>query len=410
MNSQEEAAPAIISGADLQAAARPAFVQQMLPLLPLVFGMLIMQAAAGILGTGIPLQMALAAAAPETIGLVASAYAAGFATGCLIAPAMIARFGYRKALGCFMILQAAATIGLAVLPFEGWVALRAIMGLCGAGAVVITEGWVNSAVATGVRGRIFGIVNMLGRMAMVAGQAAAALPWALDTIAFTGPALLYTLALAFIVPSVHGRPAAIRGNGIGRSFSFLDPPAVAAVGVIYVGAIGTTLISVAPAWGVLIGMSSAAAALLTVSVQVGSFVLQGPLTWLSDRMDRRLVILFAAIVTMSCALALLAIPSEYHVAFFLIYALIGGVSLPVYALSFATAFDHGGAVANFRLSSGLLFNWALGAVVGPTAATAAIARFGPDGLLHFLAATSATVALVLIVLIGRGRHSKAHSE
>jgi len=388
------------------------FGQQMLLLFPLVLGMLGMQAAAGVLGTGIPLQMALSAVSPETIGLVASAYAAGFAAGCLISPALIGRFGYRKALACFVMLQAAATVCLAFLPFEGWIALRAVMGACGAGAVVITEGWVNTAAPAEVRGRIFGTVNMLGRMAMVAGQAAAAFPWALGTLAFVGPALLYAIALAFMVPSVHGRPvtAATRGAGLGRSLSFLETPAVAAVGVIYVGAVGTTLISVAPAWGVLVGMSSAAAAMLTVSVQIGSFVLQGPLLWLSDRMDRRLVILFAAIVTATCALVLLAIPSGHQAPLFLIYALIGGVSLPVYALSFATAFDHGGAVANFRLSSGLLFNWALGAVIGPTVATAAIARYGPEGLLHFLVLTSAAVALLLARLIRRAGHPNAPSK
>lgn len=385
---------------------KTAFGGQLLTLLPLLLGMLAMQTAAGVLGTGIPLQMALSAVSPETIGLVASAYAAGFAVGCLISPALISRFGYRKALAGFVVFQAGAALCLAVLPFEGWIALRAVMGLCGAGAVVITEGWVSTAAPTELRGRIFGTVNMLGRMAMVAGQAAAALPWALGTLGFVGPALLYTLALSFIVPSVSGRPAVAAGPVIVRSFSFLDLPAVAAVGVIYVGAVGTTLISVSPAWGVLIGLSPAAAAMLTVSVQIGSFVLQGPLLWLSDRMDRRIVIMSAAIVTTLCALSLLFVPSGHPAPLYAIYALIGGVSLPVYALSFATAFDQGKGVASFRLSSGLLFNWALGAVIGPIFATAAMGWFGQNGLLYFLAATSLTVAVLLAWLIARSSRSQ----
>ena len=379
------------------------FGQQMLSLLPLLLGMLAMQAAAGVLGTGIPLQMALSAVSPETIGLVASAYAAGFAVGCLISPVLIGRLGYRKTLAGFVALQAGASISLAVLPFEGWIALRAVMGLCGAGAVVITEGWVNTAAPAEVRGRIFGTVNMLGRMAMVAGQAAAALPWALGAMGFVGPALLYALALSFMVPSVNGRPAVTTGRSVVRSLSFLDIPAAAAVGVIYVGAVGTTLISVSPAWGVLVGMSPAGAALLTVSVQIGSFVLQGPLLWLSDRIDRRLVIMSAAIITTLCALALLFVPTGHPAPLYMLYALIGGVSLPIYALSFTTAFDLGKGVANFRLSSGLLFNWALGAVIGPIFATAAIGRYGQEGLIYFLALTSFTVAVLLAFLIRRSR-------
>lgn len=376
---------------------KAAFGEQMLSLLPLLLGMLAMQAAAGVLGTGIPLQMALSAVSPKTIGLVASAYAAGFAVGCLISPTLIARFGYRKALAGFVALQAGASICLTVLPFEGWIVVRAVMGACGAGAVVITEGWVNAAAPAELRGRIFGAVNMLGRIAMVAGQAAAALPWALGAMGFAGPALLYALALSFMVPSVNGRPVTSASPAFIRSFSFFDVPAVAVVGVIYVGAVGTTLISVSPAWGVLVGMSSGAAALLTVSVQVGSFVLQGPLLWLSDRIERRMVIMSAAIVTAMCALTLMFIPSRHEILLYLVYALIGGVSLPVYALSFATAFDHGGKVANFRLSSGLLFNWALGAVIGPIFATVAIGWFGQEGLLYFLAATSLTVAIAMAV-------------
>ena len=86
------------------------FGQQMLLLLPLLLGMLAMQAAAGVLGTSIPLQMALSTVSPETIGLVASAYAAGFAVGCLISPVLIGRLGYRKTLAGFVALQAGASI------------------------------------------------------------------------------------------------------------------------------------------------------------------------------------------------------------------------------------------------------------------------------------------------------------
>lgn len=372
----------------------PAFV-------PVFIGSGAMQSAAGMLGTVIPLALAYAAVSPSLIGQVAAGYAAGFALGCILAPEITRRLGPSAALAAFVLTQTACSLLLVVLPFGAWIPVRTLMGFCGAGTVVIIESWVNLRSPPGRRGQVFGIYNLAGRLATVGGQLAAALPWALAPWAMAGPAALYLACFAFVRGSISGDRVTAAVPRRPPLLSFLHTPAIPALAIIYVGAVGSTLIAVAPAWGVIVGMTPSGAALLAVAVQAGSFVLQWPITWLSDKVDRSLVILAAMVVTGLSALALLTIGTGQPLAVVLVCGVMGGVSLPVYAMAYAAAFDRQREGNSVSLSSGLLFNWAIGSVMGPLLAGEALGRLGPDGLFLFVAALAWVGAAILTVLIRR---------
>jgi MFS family permease len=169
--------------------------------------------------------------------------------------------------------------------------------------------------------------------------------------------------------------------------------------------VGSSLVGILPAWGLLLGLSAGAASLLAASVLIGSLILQWPIGYLSDHVDRRRVIAGAASAALGLSLIILLIPVDAASLLYLMFALLGGVTLPIYAISISHAFDQAGGQRAVGLSSSLLFCWALGSIIGPIAATRAMEHFGSAGLPYFIAGLG---GLSLLVLVPHLRLSSQH--
>ena len=133
----------------------------------IVSGALILQIAATIVNTVIPLKMALAQKAPLLIGLVGSAYSVGFLAGCFVIPAFIRRVGHIRAFAVFAAMQAAFTLSFALTPIDIWGLSRLGMGFAGAGHAICIESWISGQAKAGQRGRIFGMYQILNRLALI---------------------------------------------------------------------------------------------------------------------------------------------------------------------------------------------------------------------------------------------------
>jgi MFS family permease len=120
--------------------------------------------------------------------------------------------------------------------------------------------------------------------------------------------------------------------------------------------------------------------------------MQWPLGWLSDRIDRRHVILgcAAAVAALSATLAMLGgtVGPTALVALFLAW---GAFSMSFYGICVAHASDHASPEEMVRVSSSALFAWATGSSVGPTLAAPLLDALGPAGL--FVYATTISTAL-----------------
>ena len=120
-------------------------------------------------------------------------------------------------------------------------------------------------------------------------------------------------------------------------------------------------------------------------------LLQFPIGWVSDRMDRRLLIIG---ITLAGGLAcLLAFSAASNLTIILICSfIIGGVANPLYSLLLAYTndfLDHDDMAA---ASGGLIFVSGIGAIAGPLIVGWMMSRYGPDsfflyiGILLFLMA------------------------
>jgi MFS family permease len=144
-------------------------------------------------------------------------------------------------------------------------------------------------------------------------------------------------------------------------------------------------------FGTQTGMSAGEVALFVAMLFAGALVLQSPVGWLSDRMDRRMLILGMAVMGAgACALGWVTgdgIWALMGAAFFA-----GGVTTPLYALILAYTNDFLPAEDMPAASGGLVFTFGLGAIVGPMLTGWAMQVLGANAFWLVLGGTFAAMA------------------
>ena len=95
------------------------------------------------------------------------------------------------------------------------------------------------------------------------------------------------------------------------------------------------------------------------AVVLGGALMQWPLGSLSDRIDRRVVMLLAAFIALAAALAITVIPAADKSLTIVAAAVFGAGAFPLYALAVAHANDNANPSDCVEVSSGLLLVYGL---------------------------------------------------
>ncbi len=117
------------------------------------------------------------------------------------------------------------------------------------------------------------------------------------------------------------------------------------------------------------GFSLTEIAVFMSAVVLGGALAQWPLGSLSDRMDRRIIMIAAAIVAVLAALVIMLIPVADKLMLTLVAAAFGAGAFPLYTLAVAHANDYADTSDCVTVSSGLLLVYGLGAAAGPLLAS-----------------------------------------
>jgi len=132
------------------------------------------------------------------------------------------------------------------------------------------------------------------------------------------------------------------------------------------------------------GLSVGQISAFVSTIFAAALVAQYPIGWLSDRMDRRVLILIIAAVGGGGALLGFVFPGNFAVIL-LAGAMMGGASNPLYSLLLAYANDYLEAEDMAAASAGFVFINGLGAVAGPIAVGWIMGLIGPAGFWLFVA-------------------------
>ena len=141
------------------------------------------------------------------------------------------------------------------------------------------------------------------------------------------------------------------------------------------------MFGMASVFGTEKGMSVVSISIFTSSIYMGGMLAQYPIGWMSDRMDRRQLIVAILVVGMVvCSFGALIGGSLFLLC--AVAIVIGGVSNPLYSLYIAYTNDFLEHEDMAAASGGLIFINGLGAIVGPLIVGWMMSEFGANRFLY----------------------------
>ncbi|MBV7379638.1 MFS transporter [Maritimibacter dapengensis] len=365
----------------------------------LFLGMMLLMVGNGIQGTLLGIRGGIEGFSTEAMSIVMASYFAGFLFGSRAAPEMIRRVGHVRvfaALGSF-ISAVLILYPVAADPWA-WSFLRLLTGFCFSGVYVTAESWLNNNATTENRGKALGIYMIVQMAGIITAQGLIAIGDPSGFFLFILPSVLVSISFAPILLSVSPTPAFGTSKRMTLRELFGASP-LGVVGMLLAGAANAAQFGMAAVFGTAIGLSVQQLTLFVAMFYIGALVLQFPLSFLSDRIERRRLI----IVTAGIAAGAAVFPAFYQSFPALLGAafIIGGMIGPLYALLIAYTNDYLEYEQMASASSGLMFINGVGAITGPIATGWIMGRFGASGFFVVL-----TVTLGLIVAYGLYRATR----
>jgi MFS family permease len=350
----------------------------------------------GLQSTLLPLAANSAHFSDLQIGAISSAYFIGLVLGCLGAPHVIMRAGHIRAYAAVVSLMSAAAIlhPIAINPVA-WFLIRIISGFCLAGFYTIVESWLNETATNENRGTIMSTYIVILFASMMIGQVSISGMDITSFVPFAIASVTVSLAVIPVALTSANQPAPITLVRFRPIKLYRNSPA-AMVAALLIGVANGALWSLTPLYGSKIGMTTNEAAFYAAAIIAGGMLSQWPVGRLSDRMDRRLVLMGLAIATSFVALGIaIAAPVNVTTATILAVA-IGICSQPAYAIAVSHAFDYAASEDFVETSSGLLLAFGLGSVAGPFGASFLMGQVGPSGLYFLVAAVELAMATFIL--------------
>ena len=360
-------------------------LQLVLPVAGLLASTFLLLAGNGLAGVLLPIRASLEGWSPIVIGWIGFGYALAFTAGCIVVPRMVLRVGHVRVYAVLAAVLAMSALLQALLVHPAaWILTRGLGGFALSGTYMIVESWLNEKTGNEDRGKIFSIYMVISMIGLMGGQFLLVAADPGTTILFMISALLFAAAVIPTGLSNASSPRPLNQVSLDLRKLVANSP-LAFVGIAVSGfSFGAYNFQV-PVYLQLAGLSTAQIATMMAIVMIGGMVFQYPIGRISDRMDRRFVIIASAFagVVLSTLLAVLA-GISVSVLSVMIF-LFGGVLMPFYSLVVAYANDHADPNDFVEISSGLLIVYGAGSMAGPVIGGGFMHLLGPNGIFTMLA-------------------------
>ena len=344
----------------------------------------------GLLFAYIPVRLGAEGLPPTWAGLILTGLSAGGIAGCLLTGRLVRRVGHARAFMVFsaLIVLSNAVVGAMVDPVL-WIAARALYGFAICGLFVVAQSWLNDAVDNAIRGRVMAIFYVSYIVGLGVGS------FLLGFIDITGPSAT-TLGIAFTALSILPvgltrlrQPPPPEGASVALGAAWRISP-VGVAGMMAVGGLSMMIAGFAPIHATASGYTQQQVATLMFAMPLGTLLFQIPFGWISDRTDRRYVLIAASILVVLAGLAASRMDGSPLPLMIAIYMVWSGASESIYSLSSAHANDRASKDQLVTLSSTMLFAWSISGFIVPGVGTALTAVFGTAAFM--------TVAIVIAAL------------
>jgi MFS family permease len=294
-------------------------------------------------------------AAMHAVGVLAMAFAL---------PRLVGRFGMKHMVIIALMVAAVVLLLFPMVPSIWlWFPLRIVLGAASETLFVMSETWLNSLSTDATRARAMAAYTAALSLGFAAGPFILSLVGTDGVTAYWIGAGFAVLAAACIaMPGVAQPQFDATGHGNPLGFIALAPIAMAAT--VLHAAVESAGLSFLALYAQKLGWLEAEATQLMSCMMVGAILLQLPIGWIGDKVDRRrLIIALAALAVVGALVWPLALRSPWTT-----YPLLfvwGGVFVGIYTIMLTIVGSRfsGSQLVGIYAAMGLM--WGAGALIGP---------------------------------------------
>ena len=342
----------------------------------LMLGVLLLMLGNGLQGTLLGVRGSLENIDSATMGYIMAGYFLGFLGGSKVTPILLQRVGHVRVFAALgSLVSAAFILYAAVVDPIAWWLLRVLVGFCFSGIYVVAESWLNHSASNQSRGKALSLYMMVQMAGMVLGQL-------LLNIADPGGYNLFVLITVLVsisfAPILLSSSSAAPLQQSARSMplkELIETSPLACFGILLLGGVYAVLYAMSPVYATERGLSVAQTSYFITGIFLGAMVFQYPIGWLSDKFDRRYLII--GVTALGALVAMMGMYlSDSYTVLLIVAVLLGGLSNPLYSLLVAYANDYLEQDQMASAAGGLLFISGCGAMTGPIIVGSAMTHLG----------------------------------
>ena len=316
------------------------------------------------------------------IGMNAAMHAVGVLLAAPMLPGLAARLGTRQLTVMALAVSAVLLVFFRLWPLVWlWFPLRIALGAAAEVLFVMSETWTNVLSDERSRGRTMAIYTAALSFGMVLGPTLLS-ELGVSNRAFTVGAAISAGTILFVI-SPWVRAPARSAPEPAQPLKYLRLAPVAIATTVLNAGVETAGLSFIALYATGMGWSEHRAMQLISTLMLGAIVLQLPIGWLADKVDKRRLALTLAWISALTALLWPFVLQETRLAFVMVFVW-GGLFVGIYTVMLAMVGSHfqGNDLVGVYSVMGLA--WGAGAMLGPGMAGVAMqgsARFGLPGVI-----------------------------
>jgi len=325
------------------------------------------------------------------IGANAAMHAVGVLAMAFFLPRIAAFLGLKKTIVGALLMAGALLVLFPLLPYLWlWFVLRVLLGAASETLFVLSETWLNAVSSDATRARMMAAYTAALSVGFALGPLILSFVGSVGFLAYgLGAGLAIGAAFFLMLPMITAVRFAAPHHSNPLRYMRLAPVAMAATALN--AAVETSGLTFLSLYAMSVGWAEADATQLMTAMMFGAILLQLPVGWIGDRVNRHKLIIVLAVLSALGALVWPAALASRWATYGLLFVW-GGAFVGIYTMMLAIVGSRfsGANLVGIYASMGVF--WGAGALVGPPLAGVSMRGF-THGLVFFVAAICATFAL-----------------
>ena len=356
-----------------------------------------------------------------TTGIFMSGYYVGYFFGSYTTPILISKVGHIRVFAAFASMASLSVLIVVVFinPVV-WTIARFITGLSLVSCFIVAESWLNDRATNKNRGQLLSIYMIILFIGLGIGMLLLNVGSPKNYEPFILVSLLMSAALVPILLTKRSAPKFKKIGTISMKELYKISP-LGTVSSFCTGAIHSALFSLSAVYAATVKFTIFEISILLFIITISGALSQAPIGYISDKFDRRLVIIIASAGSAVFAFFSIIISNAFlntfwnmnfdtdlgisKILFFLLVGLYASLCLPLFSLNLAHTNDFVPKEKFVAAGGGLQLIFGIGAIGGPFFCTLFMTLIGVNGFFIFL-----IIFHIIISIFGFYRMTQRETE